>query len=119
VQMLIGYRAQLKSLYASGLAAPEMRSRKAALLHRLEQDYRRLRAEWGNHPIYDDWFRKTPNNAMLAPVALYTEYVPAFEALLEREGRDLPKFYKAVKALAALPQAERIARLNALADAKR
>jgi predicted aminopeptidase len=43
--------------------------------------------------------------------AAYDELVPGFEALYEAEGRDLPRFYAAVKTLAALPKAERRARL--------
>ncbi len=36
------------------------------------------------------------------------------EALFEREGRDFPRFYAAVRDLAALPKAERQATLAAL-----
>jgi predicted aminopeptidase len=55
------------------------------------------------------------NNAHLASVATYEELVPAFRALLAREGGDLPKFYAAVKELARLPKAERDRALAALA----
>ena len=53
--------------------------------------------------------------ASLAVLAAYNEWVPAFEALWEREGRDFPRFYAAVQGLAELPKAERRARLAALA----
>ena len=43
--------------------------------------------------------------------------VPAFRALLEREGGDLPRFYAAVKQLAGLSREERDKRLRALEPA--
>ena len=45
---------------------------------------------------------------------LYTKWVPAFQALLEQEGGDLPRFYRRVAALAELVQAERAAALDQL-----
>lgn len=47
-----------------------------------------------------------------------TELVPAFEALFEREGRDWPRFYDAVRQLTQLPQPERHAALRALTPSK-
>jgi predicted aminopeptidase len=54
------------------------------------------------------------NNAHLASVAAYEALVPAFRALLAREGGDLPRFYAAVKALAALDKPQRDRELAAL-----
>ena len=51
------------------------------------------------------------NNASLGVLAAYNELVPGFERLYEREGRDLPRFYAAVRALAELPKDERRATL--------
>ncbi|NTW04425.1 MAG: VTC domain-containing protein, partial [Oscillochloris sp.] len=44
-------------------------------------------------------------------VGLYHGLAPAFEALLEKSGRDLSRFYAEVKRLAALPKEERRAQL--------
>ncbi len=115
VQLIAAYRGKVEALYARALPAPEMREGKAAILRGMQDDYQRIRAGWNGFAGYDAWFARPPNNAMLASVAIYTRYVPAFEALLEREGRDLPKFYAAVRALAALTREERVARLQALA----
>ena len=54
-------------------------------------------------------------NAHLASVAIYSQQVPAFEALLRQQGNDLGRFYAVVRELAALPAAERNQRLAALA----
>jgi predicted aminopeptidase len=58
------------------------------------------------------------NNAHLASVATYEALVPAFRALLAREGGDLPRFYAAVKELAKLDKTQRDAQLAALAEPK-
>jgi predicted aminopeptidase len=91
-----------------------MRSRKRELLLELESGYRSLKAGWGGFAGYDPWFARGPNNAQLASVAVYSQLVPAFEALLVREGGDLAGFYAAVRELAALPKAERDSKLRGL-----
>jgi predicted aminopeptidase len=113
-RLVLGHRARLDALYRGRLAPEAMRARKRELLGELEAEYRAARAAWDGYAAYDAWFARGPNNAQLASVALYTLRVPAFEALLEREGGDLSRFYRAVKELAALPPEERDARLAAL-----
>lgn len=108
------HRDRLDALYRSGPASDAMRSRKRAILQEMESEYRALKSAWGSFPRYDRWFASRPNNAQVASVALYTQLVPAFEALLEREGRDLARFYAAVQELAALPNERRDAQLRAL-----
>ena len=66
---------------------------------------------WNGFAGYDRWFGQEINNATLASVGIYTELVAAFEALLARNGGDLPLFYGEVKRLAALPKDDRQARL--------
>ncbi len=108
------HRDRLDALYRSGLAPDAMRSSKRAILDEMESEYRALKSAWGSFPRYDRWFASRPNNAQVASVAIYTQLVPAFEVLLEREGRDLARFYAAVKELAALPKDQRGAQLRAL-----
>ena len=62
---------------------------------------------------YDRWVAKA-NNASFAAQAAYDELVPAFEALFEREGRDWPRFYDAVRQLTQQPQPQRHEALRAL-----
>lgn len=108
-------RAQLAELYASGVPAGEMRRRKAEALAGLRQAYAAQRSDWGGFAGFDRWFAQPLGNAHLASVAIYTQRVPAFESLLRQQGNELPRFYAAVRELAALPAAERNARLDALA----
>ena len=70
------------------------------------EDYGRLKSSWGGYSAYDAWVAGA-NNAALGAQAAYDELVPAFEALFDREGRDWPRFYEAVKRLAERPATER------------
>jgi predicted aminopeptidase len=107
-------RADLARLYADAALDDAAKTRaKAERMARLRSDYERLKAEqWGGYAGYDGWFERA-NNAALGIQAAYDELVPAFEHLFEREGRDFERFYGAVRRLAALPKAERLATLRA------
>ena len=69
--------------------------------------------------VFDRWFAGGANNAGIVAAGLYSDRVPQFAALLAAEGGDLPRFYARVKALAALPKAERDESLAALAPIPR
>lgn len=87
---------------------------KAERLARLQRDYAELKAtRWGGYAGYDSWFQRA-NNAAFGIQAAYDTWVPAFERLFEREGRDFDRFYAEVRRLAALPKPERLATLRAL-----
>ena len=96
------YRAKFKALYATALPLPQQRQTKAELFDTLRRDYAELKASWGGYAGYDGFFGDDLNNAKLLSVALYSELVPAFEALLAEEQHVLPHFYRRVAALAAL-----------------
>ena len=80
----------------------------------MRAEYERLKAGANGAPVFDRWFAAGANNAGIAAVGLYADRVPEFRALLAAEGGDLPRFYARVKALAALPKAERDAALRRL-----
>ncbi|GKS92786.1 aminopeptidase [Acidovorax sp. SUPP2539] len=102
-------------------ASAEMATLKQKAMQAFRADYAALRARWiaegGATPAqlagYDRWVAEA-NNATFGAQAAYDEWVPAFEALFEREGRDWPRFYDAVKRLAALPHEQRQAAMRAL-----
>ena len=108
-------RAELAQVYAGAGSAAEKRQQKNAALAALRRAYEAQRSDWGGFAGFDRWFAQPLGNAHLASVAIYTQRVPAFEALLRQHGGDLPRFYAAVRELAALPVAERRRRLDALA----
>jgi len=114
VALILKYRGTLEQYYRQDLPVEAKRLGKARVLTEMDEEYRQLKAGWGGFAGYDRWFSGKPNNATLASVALYTELVPAFRALLEREGGDLPRFYAVAKELARLPKEERDARMRAV-----
>lgn len=105
-------RDKLRVIYASSLAPDAKRHAKMEVLTEMKRTYADLKASWGSHGDYDRWFSQPLNNATLASVSLYTQWVPAFQALLEQEGGSLPRFYQLVAELAHLPKSERSAALN-------
>jgi len=109
-----GYRDELAALYRSSLPVAEQRQRKTELMAALRRDHETLKTtRWGGFAGYDAWIRGA-NNASFAVLSAYNGWVPAFEKLFESEGRDFTRFYAAVKGLAAMPSAERQAKLAAL-----
>jgi predicted aminopeptidase len=100
-------RVKLVTLYGSDADDATKLAAKAAVFEAMRADYARLRRTWGGSAAYDSWFAQGPNNASIAAVGLYTQKVPQFQALLVAVGGDLPTFYARVKALAAMPKAER------------
>jgi len=111
-------RAKLEALYASSASDDAKQAGKTAAFDAMRADYAALKQTWGGYSAYDYWFAQGPNNAGLAAVGLYTQKVPQFQALLAAEGGDLPRFYARVKALAALPKAEREPALAAAAGTR-
>lgn len=107
-------RGRLQDLYASGDPRAEMAARKQQIFEQLRKSYAVLRPQLGEDTGYDSFFNGTLNNASLLTVSTYTKWVPAFRALLQKSGNDLPMFYQAVKGLMRLPQTERTAELEKL-----
>jgi predicted aminopeptidase len=100
-------RAQLRALYASGLAPDLMRARKRVAFEELRESYAVLRALWGGRAPFDAWFAGDINNAHLASVATYFDCVPGFERQLKAVDGSLPAFYRRVRELAKLDQSQR------------
>jgi predicted aminopeptidase len=105
-------RDALDALYRSAASDADKRAGKARLMQRMRDEYAALReGPWQGYAGYDGWMARA-NNASLGVLAAYNELVPQFERLYEREGRDLVRFYAAVKKLAELPKDERRATLD-------
>ena len=103
-------QTRLKDLYAAPLDEQHMRAAKAEAFATLRREYVTLRAAWGGVSDYDGWFAQDLNNAHLAAVATYREWVPFLNDQL-REAGSLTQFYARAAALAKLDPEERQARL--------
>lgn len=107
VGLLNAARNELRTVYASGVGAAQMRERKRAAFASLHAALAALRAQWGTDAPQGSWVAGDLNNAYLASVATYYSCVPGFERELTAVGGDLPAFYARVRALAKLDQAQR------------
>ena len=107
------WRGELQHLYSSPASDADKLQRKAQLMADMRAEYARLKQErWRGFAGYDGWFERA-NNASFGVLAAYNELVPQFEDLFVRSGSDFPRFYAAVRELAALPKDQRRARLAA------
>ena len=110
-------RERLATIYEDPLTSiSDKQAAKTKAMADFRDRYAALRERWQGYSGYDAWVRRA-NNASFGAQAAYDDLVPAFEALFLREGLDFPRFYEAVRQLADLPQAERLARLQALMPA--
>lgn len=100
VSLILTHRAKLDALYRSDASDTEKRSRKAELTAQLRQDYRSMKAGWGDYDGYDRWFDGPLNNAQLATVATYHQWVDSFMALFAANDGDWSRFYAACQQLA-------------------
>jgi predicted aminopeptidase len=114
VDLLLRYRDRLEALYAGGAPDDAKRAGKRRLFAELKAEYAVLKASWGGFAGYDRYFAQELTNAHLASIGAYNVLVPAFDALLDREGGDLPRFYAEVRRLAGLSREQREAELRGL-----
>jgi predicted aminopeptidase len=92
-----GTAARLEALYASDLAADEMRARKAREIARLRARVRALRVDWGRG--LDSWIDDPINNARLNAFTTYEAEVPRFAELLRRCDGDFARFWERVRTM--------------------
>ena len=111
-RLMHAYHKEFAALYASDRTADQQRVAKVRLFSALRGDYADLKASWGGYAGYDTVFDDQLNNARLVALALYSELVPAFEALFERSHQDWRAFYDAVRQLAEMPKAQRTRELK-------
>ncbi len=107
VDLLTATRAELRTVYGSGLAPESMREKKRAAFAAMRSSYAQLRADWGGHAPFESWFDDDLNNAHLASISTYFTCVPGFQRELKAVGGDLTAFYARVRALAKLDQEKR------------
>ncbi len=104
-------KADLRLLYASGIDVDEKRTLKRERLETLSVEAASLFADAGldRRPLPSPL-----NNARLVTLGLYEGWVPAFRAMYVECGERLACFYERARDVAALPSAERTARLELL-----
>jgi predicted aminopeptidase len=113
-------RQRLEAVYDTTLppkelGSDEQRREKDAVMRDFRAHYAAMRERWNADParlrLLDRWVAQA-NNASFGAQAAYDEFVPGFEALFEREGREWGRFYAAVRALAEEPRGRRQEKLR-------
>jgi predicted aminopeptidase len=112
--LLLKYRKALEQNYGVvDRSDNEKRAVKVRLFQELKDEYQVLKGNWGGYAGYDRFFEQPLSNAHLASIATYEDFVPAFRAMLRRDG-SFPRFYKSVTRLAEMDRADRHRILKAL-----
>ena len=107
VSYIMQYRKQLEKMYALDISDEARRKGKTEIFKALRENYKQLKASWNGYKGYDNWFKRKLNNATLAPIGTYHHYVPAFVALLKKQGGNFTRFYEAANEIARMPKKKR------------
>lgn len=110
-RLVLDLSADLATLYGGGSDAASKRRHKAELFEGLRA---RLRASAGEQPgdAYETWVAAPWNNARVAALVTYNDFVDDFLALFEACGGDYERFYRSAAAAARAPADRRLAALH-------
>lgn len=117
VKTILDYRHRLDEVYRSDHDRKWKLVHKAQVIASLKARYREMISAWPGYHGYGQWFSQDLNNAHFAVIAAYHALVPAFQALLARDGGDLRRFYDDAVKLSREPAARRREFLDKLTDA--
>ncbi len=107
--LVLRYRKQLETLYASTKSDDVKRTEKARVFAELRTDYAALKASWDGYSGFDAWLINGElNNARMGAVGVYHQYVPGFQALFTKLGGDFEAFYREAEKISKLAPAERV-----------
>jgi len=112
-ELLKSTRDELVSAFAqTEIDEAARRSLKEEVFANMQTNYAELKSvKWNDYTGYDRWFGQDLNNAHLLGVSTYRRLVPAFRAMFEEAGSDLPAFYELAKEVANLPTEARNERM--------
>lgn len=98
---------KLRVLYISPVTDEEKRREKTKIFEGMQSYYRRLKGKGDKDDSRGKWLATDMNNAKLASVAIYNDYVPAFENLLLKINGNMELFYEEVAKIGAIPKVNR------------
>ena len=113
-ELVAEYRLRLAEVYVLEQPDDWKRRRKQEILAALRGDYAGLEESWGAEEGFEAWLGEGLNNARLAAVGAYYEWVPALQALLAQQGGDLERFYAEAERIGSLPEVQREETLSGL-----
>jgi predicted aminopeptidase len=112
IQLIMHCRRRLETLYQSEASPMDKREQKASIFSALRGEFDRLKTNRGGLAAYDSWMNHSLNNAKIASIAAYHDFVPAFQKILVETDGDMDQFYAACRKLAQGSQDERHRILN-------
>lgn len=112
------HRTRLDMLFNTKLDDTQKRNGKQRVFADLRAQYELLKTGRLEFHRFDAWFSQPLNNARLARVSIYTQLLPAFEALLAQQQGDMHRFFASVKKISKLPKAERMLFLQRVANSR-
>jgi predicted aminopeptidase len=98
INLVMRYKSLLNEIYQSTESEDLKRKQKSALFLQMTNEYNDISRTWTKNG-YQKWFSTGINNAKLAAIVTYREYVPAFIELYEKLGKNLNRFYSLTKLL--------------------
>jgi predicted aminopeptidase len=99
VNLVLKYKKKLGVIYNSDSSIDEKRVSKNLLLSQLEEEYEALYQAGENSGQYLSWLSSGLNNAKLATVITYQDYVSGFLVLFHHVHENYQNFYELVKKL--------------------
>ncbi|NOZ11375.1 MAG: aminopeptidase [Gammaproteobacteria bacterium] len=99
VDLIMDYRGRLEVVYGGEGTDKAKLIKKQKLIAALKADYKKMRKHKKAQSAYDGWFAQDLNNAHIASIGTYHQFVKGFERLLADNGGDLAAFYAAVRRL--------------------
>ena len=103
--------AKLKTLYDSKLSDDNKKTRKEQIISILKEDYKKAITNKSLRGYYAHWFNEV-NNAKLASISNYYNYVPAFSAMIADVDGDMQAFYLHAQKLGKMDKDKRNDALN-------
>ena len=100
INLIMRYKSLLSEIYQSNQNDDLKRMQKKNLIQKMSDDYKLMSSNWEKNN-YQKWFSEEINNAKIAAIVTYREYVPAFIEIYEKLGNDLFKFYSLIKSLSS------------------
>jgi predicted aminopeptidase len=112
IRLIMHYRRILETLYQSDASTVDKREQKTSIFSELRDEFDRLKTSQNGLSAYDNWMNSSLNNAKIASIAAYHDFVPAFQKMLLEHDGNLNQFYKACHKLAQGTKNERDRILN-------
>jgi predicted aminopeptidase len=109
-ELVAAQQQRLTQIYAGEASVADKRAAKMQAFEQLRREYAAAKDSGRLSSAYDAWFSQPLNNATLAAVATYRQWLPALHWRLQTVG--LTAFYEEVETLAALDVEPRSARLE-------